>query len=250
MTGVLALHGFTGSPSELGFLIERVEQAGFPVVAPLLPGHGTSPSDLQNRTFGEWLGCAREALAPMRARHGRVVVCGFSMGSLLALALASDAATRPSVDGLVLLGCALRLSPPLRAAFNLVRAVRVKLPDAYVPKPFGPDIRDKTLSRAIESYDKHPIRAANEVYRAGLRLADHLGDVTCRTLVLHGDQDRVCDVSSAREVASGLGTDDVRVRTYARSAHMLALDYDREAVAADVISFLERVDSQVWPVEP
>ncbi len=170
------------------------------------------------------------------------------MGSLLALALASDAKTKPHVDALVLLGCALELSPPLRAAFSFAARAHMRLPDAFVPKPFGPDIRDKTLLHTIDAYDRHPLRAAMEVYRAGRALTSHLADVTCPTLALHGERDRVCSVRGARALVALLGTRDVRVKTYSRSAHMIALDYDREAVAADVLAFLERV--HVRPVEP
>jgi len=233
----LALHGFTGSPSELSFLTERVARAGFPVRAPTLPGHGTNARDLQSRTWDEWLACARRELLDA----GPSVVCGFSMGTLLALALAQDDETRDRVRALVLIGCAVRLAPALRFAFRVVTRARVRLPDAYVPKPLGPDIRDKTLAASIGGYDENPVRAALEVYRAARSVEPRLSRVACPTLLLHGERDRVCDVRGAREVASALGTDDVRVRTYARSGHMLALDYDREAVASDVLQFLERL---------
>jgi carboxylesterase len=216
------------------------------VRAPLLPGHGTTPKDLQSRTFDEWLACARGALAEARAAAERVVVIGFSMGSLVALALASDEETRRDVQALVLLGCAIELSPPLRAAFGLATRTKLRLPDAYMPKPLGPDIRDKTLASSIDAYDRHPVRAAMEVYRAGQRLLPRLSDVTCATLVLHGERDRVCNVRGARDLAALLGTKDVRIRTFPRSGHMLALDYDREEVARDVLSFLDRQR----PIEP
>ena len=238
MTGFLALHGFTGSPSELGYLMDRVGAGGFSVRAPLLPGHGTTPEDLQTRTFAEWLACAERELERLRKDESDVIVCGFSMGSLLALRLAL--LPRPP-RALVLLGCALQLSPPLRAAFALVTRTHMRLPDAYVPKPFGPDIRDKTLAGSIQAYDRHPVRAAMEVYRAGKELRPELGRITCPTLLLHGVRDRVCDVAGAREVQSALGTSDARLRTYAKSAHMLALDFDRDAVAEDVIAFCKRV---------
>lgn len=241
--GVLAIHGFSGSPSELSFLVNRIKGAGYPVRVPLLPGHGTTPSDLQSRTFDEWLATGREALKRAREDADRVVVCGFSMGSLVALSLACDESTRADVSGLVLMGCAIELSPPLRAAFGVVQKTKMRLPDAYMPKPFGPDIRDKTLASSIDDYDRHPIRAAMEVYRAGRRLLPRLGAVTCPTLVLHGERDRVCSLRGARELASLLGTQDVRIRTYPRSAHMLALDYDREEVAHDVLAFLDRQSS-------
>lgn len=238
--GFFALHGFSGSPGELSFLLDRVEAAGFAVHAPTLPGHGTSPRDLQERTFEDWFAHAREELIAFHAQHEQVVVCGFSMGSLVALALAADESTREHVSGLVLVGCALRLSPGLRAAFRVAQVTKVRLPDVYLARPFGPDIRDKTLASAIGGYDRHPVRAAMEVYRAGQRLRARLAQVTCPTLALHGERDRVCSVEGSHDLVSLLGTRDVRVRTYARSAHMLALDHDREEVARDVIAFLER----------
>lgn len=218
--------------------------AGFDVNAPTLPGHGTSPRDLQNRTFDEWLTAAREAFDETRATHERVALIGFSMGSLLALSLASEG----RVAGLVVMGCALRLSAPLRAAFGIASAVRARLPDAYVKKAFGPDIRDKTLLASITAYDTNPVRAAMEVHRAGRAVAVRLGDIHCPVLALHGERDRVCSPRASHDLVDLVGTRDVRVRTYARSGHMLALDFDREAVASDVIAFLERV--QLRPVEP
>ena len=235
-----ALHGFGGSPGELSFLLDRVSAAGFPVRAPTLPGHGTSPRDLQKCTFEDWVGHAREELALARKEHETVVVCGFSMGSLVALDLASDESTRKDVSALVVLGCALHLAPGLRAAFRLAQAAKVRLPDVYLARPFGPDIRDKTLASSIGGYERHPVRAAMEVYRAGQSIRARLAQVTCPTLALHGEHDRVCSIKGAYELVSLLGTRDVRVRTYARSAHMLALDHDREEVARDVIAFLER----------
>jgi len=244
--GLLAIHGFSGSPSELSFLVDRVREAGYPVRVPLLPGHGTTPSDLQSRTFDDWLACGRSELKRALEDADKVVVLGFSMGSLVALSLACDESTRNDVAALVVMGCAVELSPPLRAAFGIVQKTKLRLPDAYMPKPLGPDIRDKTLVGSIQDYDRHPVRAAMEVYRAGRALLPRLSNVTCPTLVLHGERDRVCSVRGARELASQLGTRDVRIRTYARSAHMLAMDYDRDEVAADVLSFLDRQR----PVEP
>src|SRR5512142_375059 len=208
----LALHGFSGSPGELSFLLDRVAAAGFSVRAPTLPGHGTSPRDLQRRTFEDWVGFAREELASARKEHESVVVCGFSMGSLVALALAADESTQKDVSGLVLLGCALRLAPGLRAAFRIARAAKIRLPDMYLARPFGPDIRDKTLAASIGGYERHPIRAAMQVYTAGHALRARLSKVTCPTLALHGERDRVCSVDGSHDLVSLLGTRDVRVR--------------------------------------
>jgi len=42
-----------------------------------------------------------------------------------------------------------------------------------------------------------------------------------------------------------VGSRDVTVRIYERSAHIVAADFDRDAVASDVVGFLQRL-----PVEP
>lgn len=224
-------------------MVERVRAAGIEVDAPLLPGHGTSPRALQALGFDDWLAGARASF-DRAAERGPVAVLGFSMGSLLALSLAAEHA----LPGLVVMGCALRLSAPLRAAFQIAEATRLRLPDAYLGKPFGPDIRDKTLAAEIGAYDRHPIRAAMEVHRAARIVSARLGDVRCPVLVQHGARDRVCSPRAVRDLEAGLGSRDVRVRIYPRSAHMLALDYDREEVATDVVRFLERV--RYAPVEP
>ena len=44
--GVLLVHGLTGSAAEMRLLGEHLNGLGFHVLAPLLPGHGTTAADL------------------------------------------------------------------------------------------------------------------------------------------------------------------------------------------------------------
>lgn len=247
---LLALHGFTGSPSEVMPVLERAKEAGFAVRAPLLPGHGTLPSELQNRTFSDWVSAAREHFRACQAEHGQVVVLGFSLGSLVAMQLATEAPA--GLAGLVVMGNALFLSVysdlPLGLFSRLKRA-----PDAYLVKPRVADLEDRTLASAIVTYDRHPLRAAKEVYRAGIALRDRVSLVRCPTLVLHGRKDRVCPHTNARWLADHLTrAESVTLRVYPRSAHVLACDFDRDEVAAEVVAFLgARRDARAQtPVEP
>ena len=48
--GVLLLHGFTGSPSEMKLYGAYLQQCGYTVLAIRLAGHGTSPEDLERVT--------------------------------------------------------------------------------------------------------------------------------------------------------------------------------------------------------
>lgn len=181
----------------------------------------------------------REEVARARAHHERFVLCGFSLGSLVAAAIAAE---HPAgLVGLVVLGNALTLSLPVRATLGFVDRRGWTLPDWYLLKLWKSDVRDAAQRARIAAYDHDPLRAALEVYRAGRDVLGRLDQITCPVLVVHGDRDRVCPASNAELFASRVASDDVTVRHYARSGHLVGADLDRDAVAADVTAFVARV---------
>ena len=52
--GVLLVHGYTGSPASMRPWAEYLNQRGFTVRVPLLPGHGTKPEDLNEVKWEQW----------------------------------------------------------------------------------------------------------------------------------------------------------------------------------------------------
>src|SRR5512138_2201219 len=88
--GVLCLHGITGTPFEVRPLAEALGRRGCTVLAPMLAGHGGTLADLAASGWQDWLRSAESAFHELVARvgGGRVAICGFSMGGLLALLLA------------------------------------------------------------------------------------------------------------------------------------------------------------------
>lgn len=90
--GILLLHGFTASAAEMRLLGEFLHQRGDTVSAPLLPGHGTTPEDLKERTYEDFIAAATEAYQALASSEGikEVYIIGQSMGGLLALYLAEQ----------------------------------------------------------------------------------------------------------------------------------------------------------------
>ncbi len=236
---VLAMHGFTGTASELGPLLDAIVAAGYALEAPLMPGHGASADQLQDLRFDDWASAMRARARDAVVSHGRVVYVGFSLGSLVAMHLAAEAP--PGLVGLVVLGNALTLHAYASVPFAAFERFGWKMPDAYFVKVRAADMRDRAAAAKIATYDRHPMRAAQEVYRAGKRVRGELARITCPTLVLHGTHDHVCPPKNARWLAENIGTRDVVTRLYANSAHMVAADHDRDAVARDVVEFLARL---------
>jgi carboxylesterase len=235
---VLALHGFTGTVSELRPLVESIASAGYAVRAPLLPGHGTACVELQSLSFDTFVDAAREEARALAQGHARVIVLGFSLGSLVAMQLAAE--NVPGLAGLVAMGSATTLPPYTRWPLGLLSRAKIELPDWYLLKPFAADMTDRAAAKRIATYDRHPMRAALEVYRAGKRVRAIVGRITCPTLILHGARDRVCSTKSPAFIASRLGTRDVRVRMFPKSAHVIACDVEKADVAREVLDFLAR----------
>jgi len=233
---LVAFHGFTGTTSEIRTTLDEVSAHGFAVHAPLLPGHGSSPHRLQDTTFDDWTQAMQAELDAARARHGGVVLCGFSLGSLVAIELAARAPE--DILGLVLLGNAVTLSAPVRAALGFVDRRGWTLPDWYLVKLWSSDIRDPSQKKRLVTYDRDPLRAALEVYRAGVHARRRLPAITAPTLVLHGARDRVCPHANVEIVRSAIGARDVRTRIFPRSGHLVAADFDRTEVAREVVRFV------------
>ena len=236
---VVAFHGFTGTGAELMPLLDRLAEAGYAVDAALLAGHGTRVERLQETTYADWLEGARRRMSAALARHGRVVLLGFSLGSLLALELASE---RPEgVAGVVVLGNALSLLPGDGVPLGLAARLGLRMPDLYLRKPHAGDLVDASSMGRLVTYDRHPMRAALEVYRAGPRTRGLVGRIACPALILHGRQDHVCPWRNATWLADHIGSRDASVRLFEKSAHVLAWDGEREAVGQEVLAFVERV---------
>ena len=87
--GLLLIHGFTGTPFDMGPLAEFFRGIGFTISVPLLEGHGTSPEQLKKTMWNDSLRSAEEAYHQLRlAGSHTIYIIGHSMGGLLGLKLA------------------------------------------------------------------------------------------------------------------------------------------------------------------
>jgi carboxylesterase len=87
-TGILLLHGFEGSPFEMKELGEHLNNIGYTISIPLLPGHGTSIDDLVQTDFNDWYEYVEDHYLKLSQKCQRVYLIGLSIGGLLSLKLA------------------------------------------------------------------------------------------------------------------------------------------------------------------
>lgn len=230
MAGVLVLHGITATVATVRPLAEAFADAGFSVEAPLLPGHGTAPEDLEPTGFPDWLDAAAGALDSLAARSDQVVVVGHSMGGTLALALAVE---RRELAGLVLVNPF--VDPPADPALELLRR-SLRNGQHQLPWQGAQALKDGV---APTGYDTVATAALLSLFEATAELAPRLGEITCPTLLMTGRHDRVVTPNHGDLVAASLSGPVERV-VLERSAHLAPLDNDAHELELRAVAFAQK----------
>lgn len=230
-SGVLTLHGFTGSPASMRPLAEALAADGFSVELPRLPGHGTTPRELNRTRWQDWSREARAALEILAARTDRRIIVGLSMGGLLAAHLAAQ---RPDlVDGIVVVNPALVLHPhPL---LRLVPLLRFLLPS--YPAPARDDIARPGVTE--RGYDRIPLAALHSLQR--LQATVDLEAVTCPVLALTSRTDHVVDPDGSAALLRRVAAVDRTQVWLERSLHVATLDLDADEVHREILAFAARL---------
>jgi carboxylesterase len=231
--GALLIHGFAGTPPELRRLGELLAANGFRCHAPVLPGHGTTPQELEQTRWQDWAGCVAAAFDDLASECDHVVVAGQSMGGTLALDLAAHDLR---VRAVASLAAPIWLSGPLAPLLPLIkRVVRWHRAGDDVDL-WHPDAVDE-----LHSYGLRPTRSINELRRLCAVVRNELPEIRAPVLVVHGERDRSIDPRCAREIARRLiGAEAVKLELLPRSGHAISVDVDRDTVNAEILRWFER----------
>lgn len=232
-TGVLVLHGFTGSPQSMRPLAEAFADAGFSVELPLLPGHGTSVDDMVSTTWSDWSAAAEAAYSQLAARTDRIVVAGLSMGGTLAAWLAAG---HPETSGIVLVNPL--VEPPAESFVDML----AQLLESGVDRmpAIGSDIAKP--GTAESAYDATPVAPLLSLFGAVEELSGRLGDIGCPVLLLTSREDHVVPVTNGDFLANRVAGPVERV-VLERSYHVATLDFDQDEIEERAVGFAAKVSS-------
>jgi carboxylesterase len=246
----LLLHGFSGAPSEVRPLGERLARAGMRVIAPLLPGHGTSAALLREVSREDLLAAARAALDGLSGAR-RVFLGGLSAGAMLAITLAAEARVRQGqrpVTALALLAPAVRFAGTTwlftQALGRLPLPARTPL---YLDKGArdvkGPGTPITTISRELRtdgSLARVPLGWGRELRLLSTEALALAPRVRAPTLILQGGRDTTAAPAGARLLAGRLGAQVLELRLFPESGHVLPIDRDGPAVCDAIADFFAR----------
>lgn len=229
-TGVLLVHGFTGTPASMRPWAEHLAGEGFAVEVVRLPGHATTWQEMNRSRWTDWYTEAARGLDLLLARCEEVFVGGLSMGGGLALRLAEE---RPDdVAGLVLVNPSVTTSDRRLLATPVLKRLRGSV------KGVKSDIKKEGVEEP--GYDRVPLKALDSLRLMWRLTRDGLPKVTAPLLIFRSVEDHVVPPLSTQLVLQQVSSRDVTERVLDNSYHVAVLDNDAPAIFSQSAEFIHK----------
>lgn len=216
---VLLLHGYTGAPSEMRLLGEYLNSKGFTVRCVLLPGHGTTPEDLNETTTDDWYAEAERVCCELLSSHSKVMVAGLSMGGLLTIRIASQL----PIERAAILAAPIYLQDKRVPLFPILKYF-VK----YLPK------QKRNYHEAAKynvAYDKMPTKPIGSILQMiKTAKAEYIPKIEIPCLIMQSKIEHTVAPKSAQYIYDNIKSKVKKLVWFEHCGHILTLDNEREKV--------------------
>ena len=221
-TGILLIHGFTATTAEVRPLANNLHDAGCTVVAPLLPGHGTHPDDLNRVVWPMWVEKVKQGYEKLIPHCERIFVGGESMGGLLALELARQ---HPEFNGLFLFAPAIKI--------NYLWITRILYPFIkYLKK------EEKDDGLLWKGYTVNPVKAVAELHKLQKHIQRRLAEITLPVTIFTGEHDHTIAPDSAQLSLHDIGSEVKQHIHLKNSGHCVILDRGLDEISEHVLRMI------------
>jgi carboxylesterase len=231
--GVVLVHGYTGSPASMRPWAEYLNQKGYSVRVPLLPGHGTKPEDLNEIKWEQWPAKVESEIAELQRTCTKIFVCGLSMGGGTTLHVATKASNK--LSGIIL------VNPMIHVAFIGPKVAFFLSRFQKLRKSVGDDIKRPGVTEW--GYDALPTRGVYQLLQMLKYTRERLHDVTVPMQLFHSVDDHTLPVSNTEIVMKGVGSRIKQRIELTNSYHVATLDYDAEIIFENSRIFIESQSS-------
>jgi esterase/lipase/1-acyl-sn-glycerol-3-phosphate acyltransferase/uncharacterized protein YeaO (DUF488 family) len=221
--GVLLIHGYSASPMEMLPLAHYLHAHGLTVYVVRLRGHGTSPRDLQQRSWQEWYESALRGYHSLQAISEYQFIGGMSMGGALALYLAAQQVG--PLQGVFAVGAPIKLHHRYLRLVPVAKAVR----DFVQAEPEHPDT----------NYTAQPLRAVWQLMQFIEVYQETLPRVSLPVLLIQARGDTTVRPESAQHIYERLQSQDKRLLWKDIDRHVI-VGSDYPEVHHDILAFLRQ----------
>jgi carboxylesterase len=227
--GVLLIHGYTGSPHDMNYLGKRLNEAGYTVYIPRLPGHGTNHIDFLNSNWNDWLRKCVDSYLLMKKKVKDVYVAGLSMGGILTLLLASKfnptkiALAAPAIETV---NKSIKLTPVIKH----FKKVLPKNEDVHYDQEY--------LNYLQSEYwcNNWPTKLADLLKLQQLS-KERLSQIKSDCLIIVSKKDMAVPLQAAEIIDKGISSSKKSTIILENSPHVVVNDCEKEIVADEIITW-------------
>ncbi len=230
-SGVLLVHGFTGAPSEMRLAGEYLNNLGYTVLAPRLPGHGTTAKEMAKTAWPHWYGNVEDGYHLLAGICSSVSAVGLSMGGLLTLKLASEYPLKRLAilsTPIYIANERLPLLPLYRVFTNFVPKKRKRLPD------IGEDYSI--------TYDVTPLSSLSSLLSLIKHVDGLLPSISIPALIIQSKKEHTVKPESAQYIYDRLGSTEKKLVWLNKSGHIVTLDVERDTVFQEISLWLTKIE--------
>ncbi len=230
---ILIIHGFTATPTEVRPLGDYLHKKKCDIYSVLLPGHGTTPEDLQTKKIADWRDSITEVFTE---NNGFDFVIGFSMGALLAAQAAIE--FEKQLKGLVLISTFLKIKPKFLSlvafTFPLLKYLKPYFSKSAETEQF---FKDNNLI----SYLKYPMSAVHE----SVKLSNYtrrkiIPKIMIPTLIIQGEKDDRVDPEGYKILHELIPAKDKELVLLPDSQHIVTVGPDTKLLFESIHQFIKK----------
>lgn len=227
--GVILVHGFTGSPASMRPWAHYLNDLGYTVRVPRLPGHSTVPEDLNRVRWQEWPAKVEEELAELKKSCEKVFICGLSMGGGTTLNVAQKHSRE--LAGIILVNPMIHVQfIPHQLAWVISRFQKMR-------DSVGDDIKKPGVTEW--GYDSLPAVGVYQLLKMLSYTRKRLHDVTVPLQLFHSTEDHTLPVSNTEIIMKRVGSRQKQRIELVNSYHVATLDYDQDVIFENSKIFIE-----------
>lgn len=227
---VILIHGFTATTVEVRPIAEFLNSNGYTVAAPLLPGHGTTPEDLNNQTWEDWIDAVSDVYRQCKVSHEKIFLGGESMGGVITCYLA---ALMKDIQGIMLYAPALMVD-------KLGYSKYIRFFKKVIPKKNINEQPEKDVF-PWQGYKVHPTRAAYQMYLLQQKTRKNLKLIHQPAIIFQGKFDRTISLEGPRLIYNNISSTQKELVLLENSDHCVLLDKDFKFMARKTFEFLKHI---------
>jgi esterase/lipase/1-acyl-sn-glycerol-3-phosphate acyltransferase len=239
--GIILVHGYKSSPAQTLEMATFFNNKNIPVYGVRLSGHGTSPLDLKNTSWQQWLISLQRGYAVLSQFCQKIIIVGFSTGGLLTLVKASMVNNNSKLKSIAVINSALKLKDIRAKMVSGINLWNELLEKFDINKGKFEFIDDKPETPEF-NYSRHYLSSVVELEKLMKHCQNNLSKINISTLVVQAMHDPVVNPVSGDIIIDNISCEKKFLFTPNFHHHTIITGWGKETIFTEINNFIKKTN--------